>query len=157
MHWADGGDTKFANTVLLCRRHHRSVHEGGYQVCSDRDGQVVFFTPKGNALFEAPPMLELPPDPVEALVRGNRERGIMPGFSSGAPMWKRDRDVPWAIEAAALGALDPWDEPSVYAASVRASFVRESAVYGSASRNFAAHPGPSASVSAEIAAVSSFG
>jgi len=102
-------------------------------------------------------MLELPPDPVEALVRGNRERGIMPGFSSGAPMLKRDRDVPWAIEAAALGALDPWDEPSVYAASVRASFVRESAVYGSVSRNFAAHPGPSASVSAEIAAVSSFG
>ena len=162
VHWADGGDTKLGNTVLLCRRHHRSVHEGGYQVCSDRNGQIVFLTPKGNALFEAPPIPELSPDPVEALVRGNRERGITPDFSSGAPMWKRDGDVPWAIEAAAIDVLDPWDEPSVYEASVRASvvrgsLVRESAVCGSSARKLAAYPWPSTSVSAEIAAASSFG
>ena len=111
VHWADGGETKLGNTVLLCRRHHRKVHEGGYRVCSDRNGQIVFFTPKGNALFEAPPLPELPPDPVEALVRGNRERGIRPDGRSGAPKWKRDSDVPWAIEGAAREALNPWDEP----------------------------------------------
>ena len=110
VHWADGGETKLGNTVLLCRSHHRRVHEGGYRVCSDRNGQVVFFTPEGKALFETPPVPELPPDPVEALVRGNRERGITPDRSTGAPMWRRDGDIPWAIEAAALEALDPWDE-----------------------------------------------
>ena len=101
----------------------------------------MFFTPKGNALFEAPPMPELPPDPVHALVRGNRKRGITPDFSTGAPMWKRDRDVPWAIEAAAMEALDPWDEPSV-----RGSSVHEPAVH-----EWSAHPSSSIAVSAEIA------
>ncbi len=94
---------------------------GGYQVCSDREGQVVFFTPQGNALFDVPPPPELLPDPVERLVRGNRERGITPDWSRGAPMWNRDRDIPWAIEAAALEAIDPWDEPSGHEPSVHPS------------------------------------
>jgi len=54
-HWADGGETTLRNLILLCRRHHRAVHEGGVQVCLDRDGQVVFFGPRGNALLGAPP------------------------------------------------------------------------------------------------------
>ena len=31
-HWADGGETKLANLLLLCRRHHRAVHEEGFRV-----------------------------------------------------------------------------------------------------------------------------
>ena len=27
-HWADGGLTKLFNLILLCRRHHRLLHEG---------------------------------------------------------------------------------------------------------------------------------
>ena len=107
VHWADGGETKLNNTLLLCRRHHRRVHEGGYQICSDRNGQVVFFTPKRKALFEAPPLPELPADPVQALVRRNRQRGVTPNSLSGAPRWKTDWDIPWAIEAAAREAVDP--------------------------------------------------
>ena len=124
VHWADGGETKLGNTLLLCRSHHRRVHEGGYRVCSDRNGRVVFFTPKGHALFDAPPMPELPPDPVQALVRRNRECGITPDSSSGAPMWNRDRDIPWAIEAAALEALDPWVSTPVSAEIAAASAFR---------------------------------
>jgi hypothetical protein len=29
-HWADGGQTELANLILLCRRHHRLVHEDGW-------------------------------------------------------------------------------------------------------------------------------
>ena len=91
---------------MLCKLHHRRVHEDGYQVCSDREGQVVFFTPKGRALFEVPESPELPPDPVQELVRGNRERGVAPDDRSGAPRWNRDSDIPWSVEAAAWDALD---------------------------------------------------
>ncbi len=50
-HWADGGETTLRNMALLCRVHHRAVHEGGVRVCIDLQGQVVFFTPKGKALL----------------------------------------------------------------------------------------------------------
>ncbi len=32
VHWANGGKTKLDNLVLLCGRHHRAVHELGYQI-----------------------------------------------------------------------------------------------------------------------------
>jgi 5-methylcytosine-specific restriction protein A len=55
VHWADGGDTKLANLVLLCRRHHRMVHEGFGLEMSDRG--PVFRRPDGTVLVEdrAPP------------------------------------------------------------------------------------------------------
>ena len=53
-HWADGGETSLRNTLLLCRRHHRAVHEGRVKVSVNRDGTVLFFTPKGRMLVDAP-------------------------------------------------------------------------------------------------------
>ncbi|HEU5059939.1 MAG TPA: DUF222 domain-containing protein, partial [Kofleriaceae bacterium] len=31
-HWLEGGETSLENTVLLCRRHHRFVHEHGFSL-----------------------------------------------------------------------------------------------------------------------------
>jgi hypothetical protein len=53
-HWADGGETRLGNLVLLCDRHHRFVHEGGASVCIDKNQQILFFTPKGKPLAAAP-------------------------------------------------------------------------------------------------------
>jgi hypothetical protein len=49
-HWAHGGETTVENLVLLCRRHHRAVHEGGYRV--DREGR--FFYPWGGQVAQVP-------------------------------------------------------------------------------------------------------
>jgi hypothetical protein len=49
-HWADGGTTKLANLVTLCRFHHRAVHEGGMRVERLHDGAWRFTRPDGEAL-----------------------------------------------------------------------------------------------------------
>jgi hypothetical protein len=38
-HWVDGGPTDLANLALLCRAHHRAVHEGGWQLTRGPDGR----------------------------------------------------------------------------------------------------------------------
>ncbi|HEY2993146.1 MAG TPA: DUF222 domain-containing protein [Methylomirabilota bacterium] len=53
-HWAAGGPTTLSNLVLLCRRHHRSVHEDGFQVERRTDGEVEFRRPDGRVLPNAP-------------------------------------------------------------------------------------------------------
>jgi hypothetical protein len=130
--------------ALLCRRHHRAVHEGGIRICIDRTGQVVFFTPRGKALFDAPavggglvaggpiaggpvagrpttgeptagtPIAKSPIEAREDAGEPLRRRGlgagahrkVRPCQGVGAARWKRDSDVPWAVEARAWEALD---------------------------------------------------
>ena len=41
IHWLDGGPTDLANLALLCRAHHRAVHEGGWQLARAPDGQLT--------------------------------------------------------------------------------------------------------------------
>jgi hypothetical protein len=38
-HWIDGGPTDLRNLALLCRAHHRAVHEGGWQLTRGPDGR----------------------------------------------------------------------------------------------------------------------
>jgi Domain of unknown function (DUF222)/HNH endonuclease len=53
-HWAEGGPTTLSNLALLCRRHHRSVHEDGFQVERRADGDLEFRRPDGRVLPNAP-------------------------------------------------------------------------------------------------------
>ncbi|NNF41304.1 MAG: DUF222 domain-containing protein, partial [Woeseiaceae bacterium] len=41
-HWADGGETSLDNLVLLCRHHHRLVHEGGFACEKTAGGEIRF-------------------------------------------------------------------------------------------------------------------
>ena len=49
-HWAQGGQTSLDNLMLLCGHHHRLIHEGGFQIFTDRDGQRKFRRPDGRAV-----------------------------------------------------------------------------------------------------------
>jgi hypothetical protein len=44
-HWLHGGPTDLANLALLCRAHHRAVHEGGWQLTRQPDGRFTATPP----------------------------------------------------------------------------------------------------------------
>jgi hypothetical protein len=84
-HWTDGGATSLENLLLLCRRHHRAVHEGGFRVAAGEGGAFVFQRPDGERLHAAPA-----PD----------EREVTPVVPAEPPKpWDGTRfDVGWAID-----------------------------------------------------------
>ena len=45
VHWIHGGETNLDNLVLLCRRHHRMVHEGDWQLIKTSEGQIITIAP----------------------------------------------------------------------------------------------------------------
>lgn len=117
-HWADGGETSLGNTLLLCRRHHRTVHEGRVKVSVNSDGAVVFFTPKGRMLIDAPRRPKaarggegpgLPPvpglAPIPSVHCGAPRAGEDTKLSNGAALY-RDSAIPWRIEAVAREAME---------------------------------------------------
>ncbi|HYI60844.1 MAG TPA: DUF222 domain-containing protein [Acidimicrobiales bacterium] len=44
-HWEHGGPTDLANLTLLCRHHHRLVHEGGFTLARGPDGHLGTIRP----------------------------------------------------------------------------------------------------------------
>jgi hypothetical protein len=98
-HWAQGGSTTLSNLALLCRRHHRSVHEDGYQVDRRPDGSLSFRRPDGRPLPQVPPPVPVPPDPVQALRAQNEAEGLRLDARTTRPLWLGERlDVGYAID-----------------------------------------------------------
>ena len=98
-HWAQGGPTTLSNLALLCRRHHRSVHEEGYQVERMPDGTLQFRRPDGRSLPEVPAPQPLPADPVEVLKAEHTAQGLQIHARTGIAGWRGERlDVGWAID-----------------------------------------------------------
>jgi Restriction endonuclease len=107
-HWANGGPTRLENLALLCRRHHRAVHEEGYRVERDPDGTLRFSTPHGRPIPEVPAPPAVPPDATQALVATHRARGLAIHARTGCPSWLGERlDLGWAI-----GVLHPAAQPA---------------------------------------------
>jgi hypothetical protein len=95
-HWADGGETKLGNLLLLCGHHHRLLHEEGWKVeWWAKDRQAAFIDPKGQTHIGRPRQApDLEPDPVAALIEETRERGADPDFYTAGARWEREADIP---------------------------------------------------------------
>lgn len=46
----DHGPTDLANGAPLCSHHHHAVHEGGFGIKADAQGDLTFFRPDGSLL-----------------------------------------------------------------------------------------------------------
>jgi hypothetical protein len=98
-HWAQGGPTILSNLVLLCRRHHRAVHEEGYGLSRAPDGGFDFSRPDGRPLPEVPPVSPPPADPVAALHAQHTALGLGIHPRTSCARWLGERlDVGWAID-----------------------------------------------------------
>ncbi len=103
-HWAQGGPTTLSNLTLLCHRHHRAVHEEGYQVERQPNGELRFLRPDGRLLPEVPSVSGVPGDPAGALRQRHDAQGNVLGARTAMSGWQGERlDVGYAIDV-----LHPW-------------------------------------------------
>jgi hypothetical protein len=96
-HWVHGGETKLDNLVLLCRRHHRAVHEEGF--CVERDGDCIrFVRPNGCVVPESPAMEPLERDGWLSLRQAHAQLGLKVDARTTVPSWYGERmDYDWAV------------------------------------------------------------
>jgi hypothetical protein len=110
-HWAAGGPTVLSNLALLCRRHHRTVHEDGYQVGTRANGTLEFRRPDGRVLSDVPPPPVVPADPLQALCATNVSHGLHIDAQTASTGWLGERlNVGYAIDV-----LHPRANPRVHA------------------------------------------
>jgi hypothetical protein len=106
-HWCDGGETSLDNLVLLCRRHHRLVHEEGYGIENDQAGNPVFTTPGAQPLPRAvyPQFTEYSDNRVSAgtllaIEQQHKEMGLEIEEKTAITAWLGEpMDYGWAVEA----------------------------------------------------------
>jgi hypothetical protein len=99
---------------MLCRRHHRSVHEEGYHVDRQPDGALRFRRPDGRLLPDVPPPAAVPCDPVKTLHAQHESQGFSLHARTLRPLWLGERiNLGWAIDV-----LHPLANPKRGAVSV---------------------------------------
>jgi hypothetical protein len=84
---------------MLCRRHHRAVHEEGYQVERHPDGKLSFRRPDGQPLPDVPVAAAVPAAPCDALREQHNTHGVHVDARTSMPRWLGERlDVAYAID-----------------------------------------------------------
>jgi hypothetical protein len=105
VHWADGGETAMDNLVLLCRRHHRLVHEGAFGVHRGAGNEIWFSYPGGATL----------PATADGRFRGNARQVLSLSEEKGLEITARSLWTEWTGTPIdynyAQGLLAQYDPP----------------------------------------------
>ena len=109
MHWADGGETSLDNAILLCNRHHRLLHEGGFTIHKNFAGKWYFRTADGKVLPEAPVYKPVEYDSSRDEILEDPNKVREPRLQPVAPVYKPEgydasRDAPEVKEPRVLYA-----------------------------------------------------
>jgi 5-methylcytosine-specific restriction endonuclease McrA len=108
-HWAHGGPTTLSNLAMLCRRHHRAVHEEGYQVERQPDGELRFRRPDGRPFPHVPAPPAVPSDPVHVLRARNEAAGLHLDAQTSCPGWLGERlDLSGRLTSCTHSLFGPW-------------------------------------------------
>jgi len=108
-HWCDGGETSLENLVLLCRHHHRWLHQGFIAIdkeciVSGSEAQLVFTNAAGRKIeaslfpqFRAP---STGPEQTMGIEIANRELGLEIDSRTAITAWRGEvMDYGLAVEA----------------------------------------------------------
>jgi hypothetical protein len=97
-HWAQGGETKLSNLALLCRFHHRQVHEGRVEI-QVLDGALRFLKPDGQSFDSAAPDHTRPLSDWGQLCARHREEHIHIDADTATTQWRGESmDYALAVE-----------------------------------------------------------
>jgi hypothetical protein len=72
--WANGGETKLANIICLCKRHHRLVHDKDIIIATLSDGAFAFYLSNGTLIPSSPPL----PSSTEGTITACHDATITP-------------------------------------------------------------------------------
>jgi hypothetical protein len=98
-HWAQGGETKLSNLALLCRFHHRQVHEGQVMIQTLYDGALRFLKPDGESFDSVAPGHTKPLSDWRQLSATHRQQGIHINEGTESTLWRGESmDYGLAVE-----------------------------------------------------------
>jgi hypothetical protein len=99
-HWAHGGETRMENLVILCRFHHRAVHEGGLSIERLESGTLRFKRPDGYVWEIVIPDEARPAGDWKHLASLNEAQGTAIGATTATTRWRGElMDYGTAIDA----------------------------------------------------------
>jgi hypothetical protein len=109
-HWCDGGETRLDNLVLLCRHHHRLLHQEGYEIVKHGEQQFEFLTPRGGPMKAAlVPQFVAPEDVASETLAIEREhdgRGLEIDSRTAVTRWEGEKmDYDLAVGAMLSGRM----------------------------------------------------